>query len=107
MKHILCTLGPSSANPRTIERLEQAGATLFRVNLSHTSLEDLAETVAGIQRATDVPICLDTEGAQVRTGKIAGGSIALRDNAVVRAELDPSRETKTASIFIRLQSSLN
>ena len=89
MKQILCTLGPSSSNPRTIGRLEQAGASLFRVNLSHTSLEDLAETVAGIQRATDVPICLDTEGAQVRTGKIAGGSIALRDNAVVRAELEP------------------
>jgi ATP sulfurylase len=86
MKKILCTLGPSSANPRTIERLEQAGATLFRVNLSHTSLEDLAETVSGIQAATDVPICLDTEGAQVRTGRIAGGSITLRDNAVVRAE---------------------
>jgi pyruvate kinase len=86
MKKILCTLGPASANPRTIERLEQAGATLFRVNLSHTSLEDLAETVSGIQRATDVPICLDTEGAQVRTGRIAEGSITLRDNAVVRAE---------------------
>jgi pyruvate kinase len=86
MKKILCTLGPASANPRTIERLEQAGATLFRVNLSHTSLEDLAETVSGIQRATDVPICLDTEGAQVRTGRIAEGTITLRDNAVVRAE---------------------
>jgi ATP sulfurylase len=86
MKKILCTLGPSSANPRTIERLEQAGATLFRVNLSHTSLEDLAETVSAIQSATDVPICLDTEGAQVRTGRIAGGSITLHDNAMVRAE---------------------
>lgn len=86
MKKILCTLGPASANPRTIERLEQAGATLFRVNLSHTSLEDLAETVSGIQRATDVPICLDTEGAQVRTGRIAERLITLRDNAVVRAE---------------------
>lgn len=86
MKKILCTLGPSSVNPRTIERLEQAGATLFRVNLSHTSLEDLADVVTGIQGATDVPICLDTEGAQVRTGRIAGGAITLRDNAVVRAE---------------------
>lgn len=86
MKKILCTLGPSSTNPRTIERLEQAGATLFRVNLSHTSLEDVAEVVSDIQRATDVPICLDTEGAQVRTGRIVGGAITLRDNALVRAE---------------------
>ena len=38
-----------------------------------------------IQSATTVPICLDTEGAQVRTGGIAEGAIELRDNAMVRA----------------------
>ena len=84
MKKILCTLGPASANPRTIERLEQAGASLFRVNLSHTSLEDLAETVTRILEATDVPVCLDTEGAQVRTGTFDDGAISLQDNAMVR-----------------------
>ncbi len=86
MKKILCTLGPSSANPRMIERLEQAGASLFRVNLSHTNLEDIADTVNRIQEATDIPVCLDTEGAQVRTGRINGGAITLNDNAVLRAE---------------------
>ena len=30
---ILCTLGPASLDRRTIQRLEQSGATLFRVNL--------------------------------------------------------------------------
>ena len=85
MKQILCTLGPSSMNGRVIRRLEQAGATLFRINLSHTKLADLARTIEQIQSATKVPICLDTEGAQIRTGDIVGGAITLRGNSVVRA----------------------
>ena len=38
---ILCTLGPASLDRRTIQRLEQSGATLLRINLSHTKLVDL------------------------------------------------------------------
>jgi len=82
---ILCTLGPASLDRRTIQRLEQSGATLFRINLSHTKLADLPRIIQTIRDATQVPICLDTEGAQIRTGEFVDGSINLRDNTVVRA----------------------
>lgn len=81
---ILCTLGPASLDRRTIQRLEQGGATLFRINLSHTKLVDLPRIIQTIRDATQVPICLDTEGAQIRTGEFVDGSINLRDNTVVR-----------------------
>ncbi|HLF28448.1 MAG TPA: pyruvate kinase [Anaerolineae bacterium] len=81
---ILCTLGPASLDRRTIQRLEQSGATLFRINLSHIKLVDLPRMIQTIRDATQVPICLDTEGAQVRTGDFVDGSIHLRDNTVVR-----------------------
>jgi pyruvate kinase len=81
---ILCTLGPASLDRRTIQRLEQSGATLFRINLSHTKLVDLPRIIRTIRDATQVPICLDTEGAQIRTGDFVDGSINLRDNSVVR-----------------------
>lgn len=81
---ILCTLGPASLDRRTIQRLEQSGATLFRINLSHTRLVDLRRIIQAIREATQVPICLDTEGAQIRTGEFIDGSISLRDNTVVR-----------------------
>jgi pyruvate kinase len=81
---ILCTLGPASLDRRTIQRLEQGGATLFRINLSHTKLTELAAVIQTIRDATQVPICLDTEGAQIRTGEFVDGSINLRDNTVVR-----------------------
>jgi pyruvate kinase len=84
LPEILCTLGPASLNRRTIQRLEQSGATLFRVNLSHTKLADLPRIIETIRDSTQVPICLDTEGAQIRTGEFVDGSINLRDNTVVR-----------------------
>jgi pyruvate kinase len=84
LPEILCTLGPASLNRRTIQRLEQSGATLFRINLSHTKLADLARIIETIRGATQIPICLDTEGAQIRTGEFLDGSINLRDNTVVR-----------------------
>ena len=84
MPEILCTLGPASLNQRTIQRLEQSGATLFRINLSHTKLADLPRIVETIREATEIPICLDTEGAQIRTGEFVDGSITLRENTVVR-----------------------
>jgi pyruvate kinase len=82
---ILCTLGPASLDRRTIQRLEQSGATLFRINLSHTKLAELPQMIETIREATAVPICLDTEGAQIRTGEFVDGSINLRDNTIVRA----------------------
>ena len=82
---ILCTLGPASMDERVIRRLAQSGATLFRINLSHTDLAAVAPTIKKIQQATNVPICLDTEGAQIRTGRFVDGRITFRDNTIIRA----------------------
>jgi ATP sulfurylase len=84
-KELLCTLGPASLNGRVIKRLRDIRATLFRINLSHTPVDQVERTVRLIQAETDAPICLDTEGAQVRTGDIVGAEIRLRENAIVRA----------------------
>lgn len=80
-KEILCTIGPASRNKKVLERLEDLGVTLFRINLSHTSVEDLADVIRSIQRLTSVPICLDTEGAQVRTGKLKTEYIEVEENS--------------------------
>ena len=64
---ILCTLGPSSLNKFTLKKLEDIGVNLFRINLSHTELKDLKNLIFFIQKNSSVPICIDTEGAQIRT----------------------------------------
>lgn len=84
---ILSTLGPASLNDRVIARLEELGVTLFRINLSHTPLVELADTIRSIQRVSRTPVCLDSEGAQIRTGSFVDGRVRLRENSVVRAHL--------------------
>ena len=83
---LLCTLGPASMNETVIRRLAELGTTLFRINLAHTKAGDLARAIEFIRGVTSVPVCLDTEGAQIRTGDMVGGSITLRENSVVRAQ---------------------
>ena len=63
---ILCTLGPKSLKPEIIKKLDIRGVSLFRINLSHTNLDDLESYIKIIQQNSKTPICIDTEGAQVR-----------------------------------------
>jgi pyruvate kinase len=86
-KEILCTLGPASLDEHVVRRLEGLGTTLFRINLSHTKLKDVASTIRLIHEWTDVPLCLDSEGAQIRTGDFIDGSTVLRENAIIHVHL--------------------
>jgi pyruvate kinase len=80
---ILCTLGPSSLRPDVIRRLDERGVDLFRVNLSHTPLEAVAPTIELIHGCSETPVCLDTEGAQVRCGPMAP-DVTLEEGRTVR-----------------------
>tara|TARA_B100001063_G_C16752378_1_gene551003 strand:+ start:364 stop:1326 length:963 start_codon:yes stop_codon:yes gene_type:complete len=63
---ILCTLGPSSLNKKFL-RYSKNNIDLLRLNLSHLSLKSLETTIKYIRKYTNTPICIDTEGAQIRT----------------------------------------
>ena len=62
---ILCTLGPSSLTPVIIRKLSEEEVDMFRINLSHTSLESLEKYIKIIKSSSNIPICLDSQGAQV------------------------------------------
>ena len=72
---ILCTLGPASLNPAVIEALDQRGVDLFRINLSHTSLAALEDNIRTVRGSSTIPICIDTEGAQVRCGVMSADAV--------------------------------
>lgn len=82
-KKILCTLGPKSLNKKVINRLEGLGVDIFRLNLSHTKIDELEYNINLIRSFSSVPICLDTEGAQVRTGSFKEGEVSLENNKTV------------------------
>ena len=85
---LLCTLGPASFNESVIKRLSDLGVSLFRINLSHTDLDDLVGLINHIRDCTDTPICLDTEGAQVRTGKFIDPPVSVLTNTVIEIRPD-------------------
>jgi len=86
-------------NERVIARLDDLGVSLFRINLSHTSLDAVAEVIDFISSHTDVPICLDTEGAQIRTGKLADGTTMLEENLSFEVLTDPSKRSAGSLVF--------
>ena len=85
---LLCTLGPSSLNEHTIDGLVEAGATSLRINMSHTELDALVPMIELVRRCTNIPIALDTEGAQLRTGVMRPGT-TLEAGQEIRLVSDP------------------
>ena len=63
---ILCTLGPSSLNKKFLI-FSKNNISLLRLNMSHVSLAGLEKLIKFIRKYTSTPICVDTEGAQIRT----------------------------------------
>jgi pyruvate kinase len=84
---LVCTLGPASLDPDVIRKLDARGVDLFRINLSHTGLEELAGTVEFFRRHSEAPLSLDTEGAQIRCGSVVP-DLVLAQGAEVELTAD-------------------
>jgi len=80
---ILCTLGPASFDPDVIKGLDERHVDLFRINLSHTAPEAVETGIEWLKKVSSTPICLDTQGAQIRCGHIEP-DVTLQEGAEVR-----------------------
>ena len=73
---IVATLGPASNTEEKIEALFLAGADVFRINMSHSSHQMLADYHAMIRSVEDrhgrpIGILVDLQGPKLRIGEIA------------------------------------
>ena len=64
-KEIICTLGPKSLNKNFL-KFSNKKISLLRLNMSHLTLNKLKKSINIIRKSSSVPICIDTEGAQIR-----------------------------------------
>lgn len=85
---ILVTLGPSSLNNNIISEMIKESVYLFRINLSHTQIEDVERTINKIREYADVPICLDSEGAQLRNNHMENGEVIFRKEDKVKVHFN-------------------
>ncbi len=85
---ILATLGPASRDPATLEALLAAGANGVRINMSHGSQEEHAETIRRAREASarmkrPLAVLVDLSGPKIRTGVLSGGQpVTLEPNAL-------------------------
>jgi pyruvate kinase len=64
---IFATIGPSTINHSDFLKFSNKNLSLLRLNMSHLNLSQLKKYIKQIRRFSKTPICIDTEGAQIRT----------------------------------------
>ena len=103
---IIASLGPSSSSGMKLEKMMHAGADVFRINLSHTKIED-AKKVIDLVRSTEkkvgrpVAVMLDLQGQKIRIKGFSKKTyITLRngDDFVINPELDNNGNQKQVGI---------
>jgi pyruvate kinase len=99
MNNILVTLGPTSMNEETVKSCAEFGVYVFRINLSHTPLNKVEESINLIQSWTDVPVCLDSEGAQLRNGSMVNEKVKFGVGDEIRIEINPINGDSTKLSF--------
>lgn len=105
---IICTIGPASKEPATLEKMMETGMNVARLNFSHGSYEYHAETIKNVRTAVanlskklgvnyPLAIALDTKGPEIRTGLLEGGGsaeIELKKGDSIRLSTDKQYSEK-------------
>jgi pyruvate kinase len=95
---IVATLGPASSDHATIRALFDAGADVFRLNMSHGTHEEQAQRHAIIRKVEadcgrPIAILADLQGPKLRVGTFANGSEELTEGQKFRFDLDEAEGT--------------
>lgn len=98
---ILATIGPSSADERTISALLDAGADAFRFNFSHGTREEHKQRYDIVRRLAEekglfTTIVADLQGPKLRVGSFAAGSVVLKEGGefVLDMKEEPGNEAR-------------
>ncbi|MCI0528791.1 MAG: pyruvate kinase, partial [Nitrospira sp.] len=84
---IVCTIGPASSSPATLEQLIRAGMNVVRLNFSHGTQAEHGKVIANIrhlakQLERPVAILQDLAGPKIRIGLLKEGTVQLKPQAI-------------------------
>jgi pyruvate kinase len=79
---VVATLGPASRSRDMIKSLFEAGADVFRINMSHGTQADRAELIAIIRSVEEeegrpIPILVDLQGPKLRVSAFAQSKVEI------------------------------
>ena len=102
---IIATIGPGSLKKNILDTFKQRGVDFIRVNLSHTKIEDLDNTLK-IMKKSGIEVVIDTEGSQIRTGYLGTDTVTFAEGDRVRVYDYPVRCTPK-QMYIRPTEALS
>ncbi len=89
MRHtkIICTIGPATESFDMLYKMGQAGMNIVRLNMSHGSHQSHANVIKAVKTLNQkvkypIPILLDTQGPEVRTGEV-DSNLELKAGSIV------------------------
>ena len=93
---IVATLGPVSSDYETVRALHEAGADVFRLNMSHGDHDEQAERYRVIRKiegdiGSPIGVLADLQGPKLRVGVFADTEQTLEPGAAFRVDLDEAR----------------
>jgi pyruvate kinase len=98
---IIATLGPATDDPAVLEQVILAGASIFRLNMSHGKGEDHLERARLVREVSgnldrEVALLADLQGPKIRVERFASGQVELTagDPFVLDAEDDVTPGTR-------------
>ena len=91
---IVATLGPASNTPEMIDRLFIAGVDVFRVNMSHSSHQDLQRYIGMIRdveaaHGRPIGILADLQGPKLRIGTFTTDEVTIKAGDTFVLDTDP------------------
>ena len=101
---IVCTIGPATSSFPMLKKLYHAGMDVVRINMSHSNHVDALKIINWIktlnrQVARPIPILLDTQGPEIRTG-VLETPMELTPGEVVTLTVRDADMVETKSIWV-------
>jgi pyruvate kinase len=96
---IVATVGPACRAPGMLDKLIGAGIDVFRVNMSHASVEDLEHWVRAAREASSragrsVGVLADLQGPKLRTGPLVDHApVLLQNGSTLEITTEPVQGT--------------
>ncbi|GJL51331.1 pyruvate kinase [Candidatus Nitrospira salsa] len=101
---IICTIGPVTESYEMLRKMYDAGMNIVRLNMSHGNHESHAKVIKHIKTLNKkvefpIPILLDTQGPEIRTGDLAN-DLDLQQGAIVSISARGPMDVEESSIHI-------
>lgn len=108
---IICTIGPVTDSYKMLERMYQAGMNVVRLNMSHGTHESHKKVIRAIRTLNKkvnypIPIMLDTQGPEIRTGQMAS-DLNLKEGSEISVTVRGHGDVEESSFHIDYEDLLD